>query len=189
MKSVNAWEKWFLSFFMFSVIGWVYEVWVYWFELGYGYVNRGFLLGPYLPIYGFGGLLMLVTMGTLKQKRIEIGKISVTPLICFGLAVLIATAAELLTSYLMELAIGEFLWDYTNDIPNFQGRIALKSSLRFGILGVVGLYGLQPLLWKLDAAAREKHPRGYRFIMLLLLGIFLADAIARLFLGSNYIGP
>lgn len=188
-KMKSEWTKWFLCFMIFGCIGWVYELLVYRFELGYGYLNRGFLFGPYLPVYGFGGLLMIWAMLMLKNKRIEIGGVSVTPLICYVVAVLVATAAELLTSYLMEWAIGEWLWDYTMDIPNFQGRIALKSSLRFGIMGIIGLYWLHPMISKYAAAAERKHPKAYHALCIVLLLIFMADVIARLFLGSNYVGP
>lgn len=143
-KMKSEWTKWFLCFMIFSVFGWVYELLVFRFELGYGYLNRGFLFGPYLPVYGFGGLLMIWAMMKLKNKRMEVCGVSVTPLICYTVAVLVATAAELLTSYLMEWAIGEWLWDYTMDIPNFQGRIALKSSLRFGIWESSGFTGYIP---------------------------------------------
>ena len=188
-KIRTDWMKWFLLFMVFSFIGWVYELLVFRFELGYGFLNRGFLFGPYLPVYGFGGLLMLAPMLKLKNKRIEIGRVSVTPLICFVIAVFVATAAELLTSYLMEFVIGEWLWDYTNDIPNFQGRIALKSSLRFGIMGIVGLYGVYPLLSRFAETAKQKHSNVYQLVSIMLLLIFLVDVIARLFLGSNYVGP
>lgn len=188
-KIRTDWMRWFLLFMVFSFIGWVYELLVFRFELGYGFLNRGFLFGPYLPVYGFGGLLMLAAMLKLKNKRIEIGRVSVTPLICFVIAAFVATAAELLTSYLMELVVGEWLWDYTSDIPNFQGRIALKSSLRFGIMGIVGLYGVYPLLSQIAEAAKQKHSSAYQLVSIELLLIFLVDVIARLFLGSNYVGP
>lgn len=188
-KIKNEWTKWFLIFMIFSFIGWVYELLVFRFELGYGFINRGFLFGPYLPVYGFGGLLMLVMMLKLKSKRIEICGVSITPMVCFVIAVFVATAVELLTSYLMELTIGEWLWDYTNDIPNFQGRIALKSSLRFGILGIIGLYGVHPAISGLTESAKQKRPKAFEIMCFVLLMIFVADVIARLFLGSNYVGP
>ena len=188
-KIRNEWMKWFLIFMVFSFIGWIYELLVFRFELGYGYLNRGFLFGPYLPVYGFGGLLMLAATLRLKNKRIEICGISVTPLICFVIAVFVTTAAELLTSYLMEFAIGEWLWDYTNDIPNFQGRIALKSSLRFGIMGILGLYGVYPVMSGLTESAKEKCLKKYELVCITILLVFIADVFARLFLGSNYVGP
>lgn len=188
-KIRTEWMKWFLLFMVFSFIGWVYELLVFRFELGYGFLNRGFLFGPYLPVYGFGSLLMIAATLRLKKHKIEILGVSVTPFVCFVIAVAVTTAAELLTSYLMEWIVGEWLWDYTNDIPNFQGRIALKSSLRFGIMGIVGLYGVYPLLSRITEAAKQKHSNVYQLVSIVLLLIFLADVIARFFLGSNYVGP
>jgi len=188
-KNRNEWMKWFLLFMVFSIIGWVYELLVFRFELGYGYLNRGFLFGPYLPVYGFGGLMMLAATLKLKKRKITIAGLSVTPIICFVVAVAVTTAAELLTSYLMELAIGQWLWDYTNDIPNFQGRIALKSSLRFGLMGLLGLYGIYPVISKLTESANEKSPKAFNYACMAVLLTFFADVVARLFLGSNYVGP
>lgn len=53
-KSKTDWTLMLLSFLVFCVIGWIYEVLVFYFELGYGFVNRGFLFGPWLPVYGCG---------------------------------------------------------------------------------------------------------------------------------------
>lgn len=81
------------------------------------------------------------------------------------------------------------MWDYINDIPNFQGRIALKSSLRFGIMGILGLYGIHPFISRLADFAKEKKPALYKGITILLLLVFMADVLVRPFLGSNYVGP
>ena len=142
------WKIWSLAFIFFCFIGWLYEVIVYSFEFGYGYVNRGFFL-----------------------------------------IVFICTTVELITSYLMEMMIGKWLWDYTMDIPNFQGRIALKSSLRFGIIGVSGLYIVWPLLNTGFERMKKIMPRTFRFASILLTGIFMADVATRFFLGCNYVGP
>lgn len=59
----------------------------------------------------------------------------------------------------MEFATGSWLWDYTNDGPNFQGRIALKSSVRFGIIGMVGLYGVWPVLDSIIVSLKNKRKK------------------------------
>ena len=55
---------------------------------------------------------------------------------------------ELIGSYIMEFTQGSWMWDYSNYFANFQGRIALNPSIRFGIGGMVILYLLQPLFEK-----------------------------------------
>ena len=84
---------------------------------------------------------------------------------------------------------GPWLWDYTNDGPNFQGRIALKSSVRFGIIGMAVLYGVWPVLDKLFVSLKNKRPQVFGVISYLLIGLFLMDVIARFFVGGNYVGP
>lgn len=114
-KIKTDWTMMLLSFLVFCMIGWIYEVLVFYFELGYGFVNRGFLFGSWLPVYGCGGMLILLSMKRLQKKKITVGKINVTPLLCFIAIILLCTTVELLTSYIMELATGSWLWDYTED--------------------------------------------------------------------------
>lgn len=153
------WKIWFLYFLSFCFIGWLYEVLVFKFELGYGFVNRGFLFGPWLPVYGVGGMMILLSMNKLKMRKIRIGQVNIAPFLCFVSIILLCTAVELLTSYLMEFATGSWLLDYTNDGPNFQGRIALKSSVRFGIIGMVGLYGVWPVLDSIIVSLKNKRKK------------------------------
>lgn len=54
-------------------LGWIYEVLVGIFETHVGYVNRGYLFGPYLPIYGFGGLMLIALLTKVRDKKIYIG--------------------------------------------------------------------------------------------------------------------
>ena len=63
----------FLIFMACSFLGWIYEVLVGIFETHVGYVNRGYLFGPYLPIYGFGGLMVIALLTKVRDKKIYIG--------------------------------------------------------------------------------------------------------------------
>ena len=134
-------------------------------------------------------MIILLSMNKWKTRIIRIGQVNITPFLCFASIILLCTAVELLTSYLMEFATGSWLWDYTNDGPNFQGRIALKSSVRFGIIGMAVLYGVWPVLDKLFVSLKNKRPQVFGLISYLLIGLFLMDVIARFFVGGNYVGP
>ena len=59
----------FLIFMACSFLGWIYEVLVGIFETHVGYVNRGYLFGPYLPIYGFGGLMLIALLTKVRDKK------------------------------------------------------------------------------------------------------------------------
>ena len=62
--------------------------------------------------------------------------------------VLISTVVELLTTYVIDFMKSDWrkLWDYSNMFLNFQGRIALKTSLKFGLVGIIGVYLVIPLI-------------------------------------------
>ena len=161
----------FLCFLFYCVCGWLYEVGLG-FVQGRGFINRGYLFGPWLPIYGFGALLMLPFL-KMKSKGI---------LGVFTATTVYATFIELITSYVMEWYNGAWLWDYT-DLPfNFQGRIAVWPSIRFGLLIIAMLYIVHPLLMK----ALNKMKWEQKRLKVSILGIlFFIDCVARLFYGSN----
>ena len=165
----------FLCFLFYAVCGWIYEV-ALGFRYGRGFVNRGFLFGPWLPVYGFGAILMLPL---LKLKKYG-------PLVVFAISTMYATLIELIASYAMEIVNGTWLWNYRKEPLNFQGRIAVWPSCRFGFLILAMLYLVHPLLMRL---IRRTPWRAERVIAGMLAVLFFADCIARLFLGSNLKDP
>ena len=160
---------------MYSVFGWLYEVFLEVVVYRWGFSNRGILFGPYCIIYGFGALLLLFTLTGLKKKRIYAGKILITPFLVFLGIVAVTTVTELIGSYLMEWLTGDWMWDYRRFAFNFQGRIALNPSIRFGIGGMVFLYVLQPLFVKLTEKMSQKT---FNIVTGILAVLFLADVIA-----------
>ena len=142
-------KKYFLYFIMYAVIGWIYEVFLEVVIYHWGYSDRGILFGPYCPVYGFGALLFLFLIyPIIKKKRLQ-SRLLLLPVV-FLLRALSATLLELITSYLCEAAIGSWPWQtYSQYAINFQARIALSPSIRFGLGGIVFLYLLQPLFEKL----------------------------------------
>jgi len=140
----------FFSFMLYCFIGWIYEV-ILEFSYGHGFVNRGFLHGPYLPVYGFGALLVLFTIRPFSRKKICIGKFSVTPVIVFLLIFLLVTIVEYCAGVILDVGFGKQLWDYSDEILNINGIVCLFASLKFATGGTVFLYLLQPLFEKLVA--------------------------------------
>ncbi len=144
-KAAAAASEYFLYFFAYSVVGWCYEVFLETVVYRWGFSNRGVLFGPYCPVYGFGMLLFIFTIYRLiKNKPMKI-RLLMIPAVIIGCA-LIATAVELLTSYICEFFIGSWPWQtYADYKINFQARIALSPSIRFGLGGALFLYIVQPL--------------------------------------------
>lgn len=125
-------------FVIAAMAGWIYETVLEVFVWKTGFSNRGFLYGPYLPVYGFGTLAFLP--GALWISRQRFPK-ALKVLLMILLCAIVATAIELATSYLLEVFTGGWLWDYSERYHyHFQGRIALDTSLRFGVGGACLVY-------------------------------------------------
>ena len=118
-------NKLYLLFWIFAICGWIIEM-IYCAIIDKKIVNRGFFIGPYCPIYGFGGVSMLLF---LPYKD--------NPLICFVLSMVTCTVIEYFASFLMEKMFKVRWWDYSNDSFNVNGRVCLQNALAFGALGVL----------------------------------------------------
>lgn len=144
-KAALASSEYFLYFFAYSVAGWCYEVFLETVVYRWGFSNRGVLFGPYCPVYGFGMLLFIFTIYRLIKNKPLKTRLLMIPAVIVGCA-LIATAVELLTSYICEFFTGSWPWQtYADYKINFQARIALSPSIRFGLGGALFLYLVQPL--------------------------------------------
>ena len=182
MEKIKKIRDLFLLFIIFAVCGWIYEVLLTAAAYGY-YQNRGFLFGPWLPIYGFGGLLLYLVFGKAEVKQgSPLRRLLIAAEVFAGIC-LISAAFELAASYLLDaLGIGfTSLWDYFADTPNFEGRISLVASLRFGVIGIVALYIVIPL-WKRLVKLGEKPLNAVSAVLAVL---FAADLICRIPFGSN----
>jgi len=149
-KFIYTARKYFMYFMMYAIVGWLYEVFLEVVIYKWGFSNRGILFGPYLPIYGFGALVFILLFYKLSRKKQPLAKkIAVVFVVFLGCAVA-ATIMELVTSYVLELITGSWPWQtYTDYEYNFQGRIALSPSIRFGLGGVFFIYVLQPIFVKI----------------------------------------
>ena len=178
-RQAHGIRAYFLYFVLYSFIGWCYEVFLEVVVYRWGFSNRGVLFGPYCVVYGFGALILLFSLGWLQRRDIRLGRLKVTPVLVFVGIVLVTTVVELIASYLMEWTMGAWQWDYTRFAFNFQGRIALNPSLRFGIGGMVFLYLLQPLFERL---ARSLSSRVLTVLTASLAVLLAMDAAATLIL-------
>ena len=124
-----------MFFFTFAFIGWFWEVLLTLINEGI-FVNRGTMYGPWLPIYGFGGLLILTVLKPLKNK----------PVLFFISAMIIAGIVEYTTAWYLETFLGMKWWDYTGYFLNIDGRICLEGLLIFGFGGCGVTYFVGPQL-------------------------------------------
>ena len=160
-EKIKSSQKYLIYFILYAMIGWIYEVFLEVVVYKWGFSNRGVLFGPYCPVYGFGALAFIFTIYPLIKNKKGWKKYALIPLVFIGCMV-IATLIELITSYLCEFAMGSWPWQtYATSYPgtNFQGRIALSPSIRFGLGGTVFLYFLQPLFENFTDNQDEKRTK------------------------------
>lgn len=127
--------QWLLIFYIYCFFGWLFESAVVSVQQRKP-VNRGFLKGPLLPIYGFGATIMLhVSLPLLGW-----------PAAVYAAGLVTATAFEYVVGVLMESLFKVRYWDYSDHKFQFQGRICLDSSIAWGFLSLLLAYVLhQPV--------------------------------------------
>lgn len=182
MSFIMRLRKYVVFFMMYAIFGWCYEVFLEVVVYHWGFSNRGVLFGPYTPIYGFGALIFIATIYPLIKEQKWTKKIGYVVPVFLG-CMTVATLLELGTSYLMEWTTGSWPWQtYVDYDYNFQGRIALSPSIRFGIGGVVFLYIIQPIFESLVSKLNEKQ---LTRISIAIITILLLDLIYTLFVKFN----
>lgn len=132
MKTISYY---FLIFFIYSVLGWIMES--TYVSIGQKkFVNRGFLIGPYCPIYGYGSLIMIIYLEQYKDNILTV----------FILGIAICSFLEYITSYLMEKIFKARWWDYSDRKFNLNGRVCGKNALLFGLGGLIVIYLVHPII-------------------------------------------
>lgn len=124
-----------IYFIVYSFAGWVLESVSKTIEQK-KWVNSGFLNGPFCPIYGFGALIMLVGLNFLKEK----------PILLFIAAFVLLSIWEYLVGLFLEKVFKTKYWDYSHLKFNIQGRVCLKNSIFWGVLGVLFICYIHPLV-------------------------------------------
>lgn len=148
-------------FLVYSFVGWVMETCYCWICTK-KFVNRGFLIGPVVPIYGTGGVLVYM----LLKRYLDM------PLVLFIMSIIICSLLEYFTSYYMEKLFKTRWWDYSNRKFNINGRVCLFNMICFGILSLVIMYGVNPFL--LDII-HKIDPMVLKTVVSILMTIFLID--------------
>ncbi len=130
--------KLFLSFIIYSFIGWILEI-IYTYIKDKKVINRGFLIGPYCPIYGMGCILITL----LLKKYYD------DPIVLAIMSMIICSLLEYITSYLMEKIFKARWWDYRDRKFNINGRICLETLVPFGLGSLIIMYVVNPFILKL----------------------------------------
>lgn len=150
-----------MNFYLFSILGWIYESTFVSIKNGKP-VNRGFLVGPMLPLYGTGATLVYVLLRPVYRH----------PFLLYVLGMLVATVIEYITSYILEKVFHAKWWDYSKEPYNFQGRIALIPSMFWGILTLLLFDILEPFaIWLINLIPLSVGTK----ILVVLVTVSIAD--------------
>lgn len=153
----------FLLFIIYSFVGWVIEIITEYYHHK-RFVNRGFLIGPYCPIYGAASVIMILFL----NKYID------DPIALFVMALVICSIIEYLASYVMEKLFNARWWDYSNNKFNINGRICLETMIPFGFGGLLLMYFINPFVVKVLSYVPTNL---LKIIAIILFLLFLMDCI------------
>lgn len=152
-----------LFFFVCALLGWIFEFIFTLIQSG-SIINHGVLHGPWLPIYGFGGVGILILVGRLRRY----------PPLVFLASATLCGLLEYYTGWYLETVKHLKWWDYGNIPFNLHGRICLYSILAFGFCGLLIVYVIYPQFH--DTFARFKT-KPKQIICFALVILFLADFV------------
>ncbi len=161
---IRVLQIFFLVFITYSFLGWCIEVILKFIQYK-RFINRGFLIGPYCPIYGWGALLMTILLQRYNNNN---------PVVLLVLGMIICSILEYFTSYVLEKIFKARWWDYSDKKFNINGRICLNTMIPFGIGGVLIVHYINPILFNLYSSFNNIT---INVITLILFLIFLIDNI------------
>ena len=158
-------------FFIFAMFGWVWELFFYYVQQG-KIINRGVLHGPWLPIYGVGGLIVLIFLFVLRRK----------PVLHLIATVVLCGVVEYFGGWALEMIFDKKWWDYSGYFFNIDGRVCAEGLFVFGAAGMAFIYVLAPLL---DNMIRKAQQKILIPIEAVLLVCFIIDVIYSAFVPNT----
>ena len=150
-------------FFCYSVAGWCMEVTLKYIQF-HRFINRGFLIGPYCPIYGSGAVVVTVLVGGL------IGNASY--IVTFLASFILCGVLEYFVSWYMEKMFHARWWDYSQKPMNLNGRIWIGNLILFGLASVAIIHWIDPVYF---AWADRIAPTVLHCIAIAIVALMIAD--------------
>ena len=157
-----------IPFAFYAFLGWMMET-LYALHKQHEFVNRGFLNGPFCPIYGFGGLLVEQAFMTLENFS---SSTFTTALGGILFSILLVTLLEYITGAVLENIFHKKWWDYSKEAYNLHGYICLRFSVLWGLVAYVFMQAVQPIF---DHLTAQLAPQTWGGLTLFLLAYFVVD--------------
>ncbi len=134
-----------LFFAIYSFLGWVLET-AFASIIHRKFINRGFLIGPFTPIYGFGGIL---TVSYFNWSPFSTDDKSLLLIMNLIVSILLVTILEFVTGFALEKIFHSKWWDYSDNILNLKGYICIKYSILWGVLAFALIQIIHPIVTNL----------------------------------------
>lgn len=135
-----------IYFFIYAFVGWVIEVSYHTVTKG-RFINRGFLAGPYCPIYGFGAIAVIYFLTDIAEKN---------KMVLFLGSMFIATIIEYIAGFLLEKIFHERWWDYSDRRLNIGGYVCLEFSVIWGMFCFLLYEAVHPMIRKMVSLIPER---------------------------------
>ena len=158
-------------FFIFCFVGWAWEVGIHVVK-EHIFRNRGAMYGPWLPIYGAGGVLIIALLNRFKNSKPKL----------FVYTMLLCGVLEYFTSFVLEFFNNMSYWDYHDMMVNINGRVCLAGLIAFALGGFLGIYILGPIIKNM---MRKLGRKKSIIICSILVALFVLDMIACSVFGPN----
>lgn len=156
MIALSSLINWFI---IYSFFGWIYETIYCSFTSG-KFVNRGFLYGPFCPIYGITIVLMIIFVSDRCKSMLSM----------FIQCAIVSSTVEYISSYWMELVFGRRWWNYSDKILNLNGRVCIEAAVLFGIFGIIIIRFLHPMIVRfIERYVSEKMIRSFDKVVCILI--------------------
>lgn len=167
-----SFAQWLMFFYIYCFVGWCIESTIVSLDKR-KFINRGFLRGPMLPIYGFGAIIILFVTIPFRDN----------PMMVYISGLVGTTVLEYFTGALMEKVFRMKYWDYSRQKYNFQGRICVQSSLFWGVLSLFLTYVLHKRVERLVFAI----PRTVLFAILGVISVIFVYDLVHSFITAFYV--
>lgn len=164
-----------LYFFLFSFAGWIYES-TFVSIRDKKLTNRGFLVGPWIPIYGIGAVVLWLTLQPFSG----------IPTVLYLSGMLIASVIEYVTAWFLEKLFHTKWWDYSEEPYNFQGRVAVIPSMFWGFLSLLMFDFLLPAAKKIVGKIPEQHTAVITNILVVIFCIDLCYTVITIINFTKY---
>lgn len=169
-RYTRAYSIWTLIsiFFIVSIIGWGWEVLLHIIMDG-KFINRGILHGPWLPIYGQGGVLILAALYKLRKH----------PTVLFFITILLCGMVEYFAGIYLEDVYNTRWWEYNGYFLNINGRVCAEGLIVFGIGGIAMVYFVAPLIDTILSRFNKKIIIGVCVVFIILFAADLVYSVNR----------